>query len=48
MLRGLIMDGHISLNLISLSQLYLYSLHLDSIFTAEHVLTRMVTPSIAS
>jgi hypothetical protein len=50
MLRGLFMDDHDSYTLISLSLLYRYvkyPLHADSIFTAEHVLSRMVSPSHA-
>jgi hypothetical protein len=47
-LRGLIMDGHNSLNFTSVTtiSLLIYSLHLDSDFTAGHILTRMDTSSI--
>jgi hypothetical protein len=38
------MDGHASFTLSSLSLLYRY-VNVKSIFTAEHVLTRMFTPS---
>jgi hypothetical protein len=43
------MDGHNSLNLTSVTTISLrkYSLLLDSIFTAEHILKRMDTPSNA-
>jgi hypothetical protein len=44
------MDGHDSLTLTSLSILYLFfkcSLHAVSIFTAEYVLSRMVSPTHA-
>jgi hypothetical protein len=49
MFRGLVMDGHASLSLTSLSLIShrSCSLHLDSIFTAEHYLSRMATPSHA-
>jgi hypothetical protein len=50
MLRRLFMDDHDSYTIISLSLLYSFvkcSLHADSIFTPEHVLSRMVSPSLA-
>jgi hypothetical protein len=50
MLLGLIMDGHVSLTVTSLALFQRFVnvfLHTDSIFTAEHVLSRMVTPSHA-
>jgi hypothetical protein len=49
MLRGLIMVGHNSLNLTSLSLLYSFVniLYIWTLFNAEHVLTRMDTPSNA-
>jgi hypothetical protein len=45
MFRGLVMDGHASLSLTPLSLISLRScsLHLDPLFTAEHVLSRMVS-----
>jgi hypothetical protein len=48
-LRGLFMDGQASLTLtcVTLISLRKCSLHMGSIFTAEHVFSRMVTPSHA-
>jgi hypothetical protein len=49
MLHGLIMDGYNSVNITSLLLLYIFVniIHIWTIFTAEHVLTRMVTSSNA-
>jgi hypothetical protein len=50
MLRQMFMDGHDSYTLTSLSLLYLFVniLYVRTlVFTAEHVLSRMVSPSHA-
>jgi hypothetical protein len=50
MLCGFVMGGHDPLTLTSLSLLYRFvkcSLHADYIFLAEHILSRMVSPSLA-
>jgi hypothetical protein len=48
MLRGLYMDGHDPLTLSSMSLLHLFVnvVYVRTIFTAEHVLSRMDTPSL--
>jgi hypothetical protein len=46
MLRGLVMDGHASLTLTFLLLFYRY-VNVESIFTAEQILSCMVTPSHA-
>jgi hypothetical protein len=47
MYRDLFMDDHDTYTLTSVTIISLgyFSIHLDSSFTAENVLTRMVTPS---
>jgi hypothetical protein len=48
-LCSLVMDGHVSLSLTSQSLLYGFGnvLYIRSIFTGEHVLSGMVTPTNA-
>jgi hypothetical protein len=49
MLRCLVMDGHVSLLLtsVTITMNRQCSLRIDNIFTPDHVLSRMVTPSRA-